>query len=87
MLTREKAEEIVEDLTCYGRAAVRITEAADVLLSFEPVWTERLLLRMVAALYRRRVRDIVANAPAELTAEVLAASEKMTGPVRGFTEN
>ncbi len=65
---------------------MRIVEAADILLSFEPVWTER-LLRMVRALYRHRVRDMVANAPAEMTADVLAASEEMTGPVRGFTQN
>ncbi len=53
----------------------------------KPVWTERLLLRMVKALYQHRVKDIVAHAPAEMTAEVLAASDKMTGMVGEFTQN
>jgi len=66
---------------------VRIVEAADILLSFKPVWTERLLLRMVRALYRHRLQELVALAPAEMTAEILAASEKMTGPVRDHSPN
>ena len=84
MSTQVPIEQIQEDLIRFGRAAVRIVEAADTLLSFKPVWTERLLLRLVRALYQHRLRDIVALAPADMTAEILAASEKMTGPVRGL---
>jgi hypothetical protein len=49
--------EIVENLIRLGRAAVRITEVADILLSFKPVWTERLPPRLVRALYQHRLRD------------------------------
>jgi len=41
---------------------------------------------MVRALYRPRLRGLVAVLPSDLTAEILAASEKMTG-VGGFTQN
>jgi hypothetical protein len=87
MSAQTEAEKIVENLIRVGRAAVRIVEAADILLSFRPVWTERLQLQMVRALYRRRLRELVAVLPSEMTSEILAASEKMTGPVRGFTQN
>ena len=50
MSTPTEAEKIVEAVIRAGRAAVRIVEAADTLLSFKPVWTERLLLHMVRAL-------------------------------------
>ena len=64
-----------------------MVEAADVLLSFKPVWPERLLPRLVKALYQHRLRDIVALAPADMTAEILVASEKMSGVVMGFSQN
>jgi hypothetical protein len=38
-----------------GRACVRLIEAADALLGYRPAWTEALLLRLVRALYRRRL--------------------------------
>ncbi len=47
----------------YGRACVRIIEAADVLLAREPAWTERLLLRLVRSLYTHRLRGLVAAMP------------------------
>jgi hypothetical protein len=64
-----------------------MVEAADVLLDHRPVWTEWLLLRLVRALYSHRLRGLVAVLPSDLTAEILAASERMTGPVRGFADN
>jgi len=42
---------------------------------------------MVKALYQHRLRGLVKALPAEVSAEILTASEKMTGPVRGFTQN
>ncbi len=39
MSTQAEAEKMVENVIRLGRAAVRITEAADILLSFKPVWT------------------------------------------------
>jgi hypothetical protein len=66
---------------------VRIVEAADALLGYRPAWTEALLLRLVRALYRRRLRGLVAALPGEVSAEILAASEKIEGPVQEFGEN
>ena len=42
-----KADQLGERVIVTGRAYVRIVEAADVLLDRQPVWTERLLLRLV----------------------------------------
>jgi len=70
-----------------GRACVRLIEDADALLGYRPAWTEALLSRLVRALYRRRLRSLVAALPPEVSAEILAASEKLGGPVRGFGEN
>ena len=56
------------------------------LMDRRPMWTER-LLRLVRALYRLRLRGLVVALPSDIMGEILAASEKMTGPVRGFTNN
>jgi len=44
-----KADQLGERVIVTGRAYVRIVEVADVLLDRQPVWTERLLLRLVRA--------------------------------------
>ena len=82
-----QADQLGERVIVIGRAYVRIIEAADVLLDRQPVWTERLLLRLVRALYSHRLRGLVAVLPADIMGEILAASEKIAGPVRGFGEN
>ena len=87
MSTQPTADEIIANAVTIGKALVRILEACDILLEKNPVWTEQLLLRQVRALYTHRLRGLVAIWPPELTAEILAASEKMTGVVRGFTNN
>jgi hypothetical protein len=63
------------------RACVHLIEAADALLGYRPAWTEALLLRLARALYRRRLRSLVAALPPEVSAEILAASERIEGPV------
>ena len=80
-MSRE-AEQIKERVIVSGRAYVRMIDAADVLLDHRPAWTERLLLRLVRSLYTHRLRELVAVLPSDLT-----ASEKMTGPVQGFSHN
>jgi hypothetical protein len=45
------------------------------------------LLRLVRALYRHRLRGLVAALPPEMRAEILAASEKIEGPVQEFGRN
>ncbi len=89
MATNLTPEEQLDRVITASRACVRIIEAADALLDKDPVWTERLLLRLVRALYTHRLRGLVAVLPAEVTAETLrvAASDKITGPVRGFSNN
>ncbi len=45
-----QADQLGERVIVTGRAYVRMIEAADVLLDHRPVWTERVLLRLVRAL-------------------------------------
>ena len=81
------AEQIVANAVTMGKALVRLLEVCDILLERNPVWTEQLLLRLVRALYTHRLRGLVAILPPELTAEILAASEKTSGIVTGFSHN
>jgi hypothetical protein len=89
----QSPDQILHNVITAGRACVRIVEAADVLLERDPVWTERWLLRLVRTLYTHRLRGLVAVLPGEITAEILAASDKLTpvpsapGPVQGFSNN
>ena len=80
-------EQILDNVIGLGRAYVRIIEAADHILTREPPLVERWALRLAATICSRRLRRFVAELLAEITAEILAAGDKMTGPVRGFTEN
>lgn len=67
----------LQNIIADGRCCVRLIEAADHLLGTNPPWTERLLLRLVRALYTRRLRGLVAVAPADVTAEILAGSDRL----------
>jgi hypothetical protein len=75
-----------------GRAYVRLIEAADALLGYRPAWTEALLSRrlrgLARALHRHRLRELIGALPAEMGAEIWAASEKIEGRCRrlGRTE-
>jgi len=80
-------EQIMANAVMLGKVLVRILEACDILLEKNSVWTEQLLLRQVRALYTHRLRRFVAILPPELTAEILAASEKTSGIVTGFSRN
>jgi len=81
------AEEILNNAVGLGRAYVRMVETADALLERKPFWTEKLLLRIVRALYSHRLREVVAVLPPKLTDEVMAASERMLRVGKGFTKN
>ena len=80
-------EQIMANAVTLGKVLVRILEVCDILLERNSVWTEQLLLRLVRALYTHRLRGLVAVLPPELTAEILAASERMSGVVMGFAPN
>ena len=82
-----QADRLGERVIITGRAYVRLVESVDVLLDRQPVWTEHVLLRLTRALYSHRLRGLVAALPSDMTAEILAASEKIAGPVRGPTQN
>jgi hypothetical protein len=87
MSTRPTAEQIVANADTLGKALVRLLEVCDVLLERNPAWTEQLLLRLVQALYTSKLRRLVAVLLANLTAQILSASEKMSGVVIGFSQN
>ena len=87
MRTDLTPEQIIANAVTIGKALVRILERCDILLERNPVWTEQLLLRLVRALYTHRLRGLMAVLPPEMTAEMLAASEKMSGVVTGFSQN
>ena len=66
---------------------MRVVEAAEVILTRNPPLVERVVLRLALKICHFQLRRMVAALPAEITAEILAGSDKMTGPVRGFTQN
>ena len=82
-----EAGQLKESRTITGRVYLRLVEAANILLAHRPVWTEWLLLRLVRVLYSRRLRRLVAVLLSDLTAEILAASERMAGPMGRVTQN
>jgi hypothetical protein len=69
-----------ENLITYGRALVKIVEGADQLYP-NSRRLERLTLKLVRWLFRKRLRELIARVPADIGAEVLAASENISGPV------
>ena len=79
--------EIHDKVITQGRAYVRLIEATDLLLTGHVARTERLLLRLVHSLYTHRLRGLVGELPPEITAEILAISEKIKGPVGEITRN
>lgn len=70
-----------------GRAYVRLIEAADMLLTEEIEEAERTLLRRVRRTYTHKLRELVAELPPEVTAEILAASERIGGSIQSFSKN
>lgn len=70
-----------------GRACIRLIEAADVLLDSELAPDERAALVRARQQCVRRLRGLVARLPAGLTAQILAASEKVVGPGQDATQN
>lgn len=74
------AEQRRENLITHGRALVRIVEGADQLYP-NSRRLERLMLKVVRWLYKKRLRELITRVPADIGAEVLAASENITGPI------
>ena len=80
-------QEVKLNVITVGRAYVRLIESADTLLERQPAIIERLILRVVRSLYTYQLRRLVGELPPEVTAEILAASEKITAPATGFSHN
>jgi hypothetical protein len=60
---------------------------ADLMIEHELPWPEQLVLRMIQAHYLSRLRGLLAAVPPDMSAEILAACEKVSGLVIGFTLN
>jgi hypothetical protein len=69
------------------KVVMRVIEIADVSLYHDLSWAEQFMLRMVQAHYLNRMLGLLALMPPDVTAEVLAAIEKMSGVVMGFSRN
>ena len=74
------AEQRRSNVITYGRSMVKIIEGADQLYP-DSRRLERLTLKVVRWLYRRRLRELIAAVPADIGAEILAASENIAGPI------
>jgi hypothetical protein len=80
------AEQRRSNVITYGRSLVKILEGADHLYP-DSRRLERLTLKVVRGLYRRRLRGLIGTVPADIGAEILAASENITGPVGDVSLN
>jgi hypothetical protein len=80
------AQQRQENVIAFGRAMVKLLEGADYLYP-ESRRVERLTLKMVRWLYRKRLRELIALVPADAGAEILAASENIKGPVGDVSLN
>ena len=65
-----------------GRANVRLIDAADVLIELEKHDESREELQRVQRRYREGLRQLVAVLPTDVTAQIMAASEKVLGTVQ-----
>ena len=80
------AKQRQENVIASGRAMVKLLEGADYLYP-ESRRIERLTLKIVRRLYRKRLRELIAFVPADAGAEILAASENIKGPVGDVSLN
>lgn len=77
----------MNDLISQGRAYVRLIEAAGLLLDGELDDAERVLLEQVRRVYTAKLRALVVAQPPAVTAQVLAASERINAPAQEFLKN
>jgi hypothetical protein len=70
------------DIIALARAYVRLIEAAQVIIGYSGLNKERDQLRQLVKDYQAALRQLLATVPADVSAQILAASEKVLGPVR-----
>jgi hypothetical protein len=75
-----------EETIKQGRAIVRLIEATNVLLP-DAGQREAELLRDLRIRYQKRLRKLVAKLPVKISAQILAASEHINGPIGDTTLN
>ena len=80
-------KEIHSNVVTQGRAMVRLIESIDVLLANSGSWRETWLLKATRGLYSHRLRGLVAALPTDVSAEILAASDNIKGPIGDVTLN
>jgi hypothetical protein len=78
---RELSEPEEMALVVRGRAMVRMIEATEVLLTGATTANERVTYGLARDLARQGLRELVAELPPEVTAQILIASEGALGPV------
>ncbi len=74
-------------VTTQGRACVRLIEAADVLLSGELEPDSKRTLEQARQVCVVKLRSLVAALPPRVTAQILAASEKVIGLAGEISQN
>jgi hypothetical protein len=79
--------EIRHNVITEGRAMVRLIESIDVLLINSGSRRETWLLKATRGLYQHRLRGLIAVLPSDVSAEILAASDNIKGPVGDVSLN
>jgi hypothetical protein len=79
--------QIRQSIVTHAQTVMRVIETADVSRYHDLSWAEQFMLRMVQAHYLNRMVGLLALMPPNMTAEILGASEKMSGVVMGFVQN
>jgi hypothetical protein len=75
------------DLIRLGRAYVRLIEAADVLLETKLDQQGMIDLQAAREFAKRMLRELVEEVEPAVTAEIMAASERMVGTVQDVSNN
>jgi hypothetical protein len=76
------SKSLSSNLIALGRAYVRLIEAARVIIAYTEEGLEHEILSELVRDYQAALRELLGKVPATTAAEILAASEKILGPVR-----
>ena len=87
MSTRTDTVAVKQLLITQMQVVMQVVVMADLMLARELPWEEQLVNRMIQAHYLNRLRGLLAAIPPDMSAEILSACEKTSGPVIGFTQN
>ena len=75
------------DIIRRGRACVRLIEAIEVLVTDERRQDDRAALLDMSAWAKQRLRQLVRDCDPATKAQIMAASDKRLGPVKGVMLN